>query len=561
MGKRKTILIKDYRSSCMASKARNHKQSNLHNVDESMQQPPNLLTRTRVGARVHHGVDPNQATNSKLDASMHQPPNLLTRARVGGQVYNGVVPNQTIDSQLDALTQQPPNLLARARVGGRVYNGVVSNQVIHSQHDDLTQQNDIDITNETNDIQTIRSNNKPSREPPSTKSKTRKSKQSKFNLSDSPIQQPPILMHNHMEANQASNSEDEQPSQQSTHEISNGSNEVQHAESCDEGIVRKARGPTYMLKIWGRPSTLPLIKVDFDGYGRPIGENKSAFTEFLGTIARKGTYCPIDVENWHKMPKQNKKYMIQIIKEKYDISLADEDWILHSINEKWKSWKSFLKARYFMPNKTVEFLMDEKPERVAEDQWKNIVTYWNRADVQEQSEKKKEARSNKKMDHRTGKKSFAQIHANMTKEKGRAPFRSEMFEVCYTPANGAPSIDVVKYLDSMKELTDQLPEGSYDSVGPNDIFAQVTGQDKPGYVRMFGGVSASDVWGEGSGRKPNKRKMLEQQSEISEMKNQIAELKALLVSQQRFISQQPQGSTSLSTSLPGIVPTKQTLRV
>ncbi|KAL8523241.1 hypothetical protein ACS0TY_013274 [Phlomoides rotata] len=45
------------------------------------------------------------------------------------------------------------------------------------------------------------------------------------------------------------------------------------------------------------------------------------------------------------------------------------------------------------------------------------------------------------------------------------------------------------------------------------------------------------------------------------MKNQIAELKALLVSQQRFISQQPQGSTSLSTSLPGIVPTKQTLRV
>lgn len=62
--------------------------------------------------------------------------------------------------------------------------------------------------------------------------------------------------------------------------------------------------------------------------------------------------------------------------------MADEEWILHSINDKWRSWKAFVKARCFIPNMTVELLMDEKEGRVLEDQWVNLVNYWNREDVE-----------------------------------------------------------------------------------------------------------------------------------------------------------------------------------
>lgn len=69
-----------------------------------------------------------------------------------------------------------------------------------------------------------------------------------------------------------------------------------------------------MLQIWGRPSNLPPIPLDFDSLGRPVGPNQGKFSEFLGTIARNGIYCPLDVQDWHKMPKENKSRRLDIVK-------------------------------------------------------------------------------------------------------------------------------------------------------------------------------------------------------------------------------------------------------
>ena len=48
----------------------------------------------------------------------------------------------------------------------------------------------------------------------------------------------------------------------------------------------------------------------------------------------------------------------------------------------------------------------------------------------------------------------------------------------------------------MKRRSDNLPEGSIDNPGPDDIFSTVMGKDRNGDAGMFGlGVRASDVWG------------------------------------------------------------------
>ncbi|KAG6538774.1 hypothetical protein ZIOFF_003902 [Zingiber officinale] len=44
----------------------------------------------------------------------------------------------------------------------------------------------------------------------------------------------------------------------------------QDSESESPNAKKKTRGPTFMKDIWGRPSTLPRIKIQCDGMGRPI---------------------------------------------------------------------------------------------------------------------------------------------------------------------------------------------------------------------------------------------------------------------------------------------------
>ncbi|KAH6780801.1 hypothetical protein C2S52_012038 [Perilla frutescens var. hirtella] len=165
------------------------------------------------------------------------------------------------------------------------------------------------------------------------------------------------LEHNHMVENNTHVSELEEIMPQNRSELMDGMDEQDDGHDTSDR-TKKTRGPAYMLEIWGRSSTMPRIKLDFDCYGRPIGTNRSKFCEFLGTISRNGMYCPLDVEDWQKMPTEHKKKMLNIVKSRYDITHGDEGWILASINKKLRNWKSTLKARYFVERLSVQDLMD-----------------------------------------------------------------------------------------------------------------------------------------------------------------------------------------------------------
>ncbi|KAH6775457.1 hypothetical protein C2S52_013018 [Perilla frutescens var. hirtella] len=340
--------------------------------------------------------------------------------------------------------------------------------------------------------------------------------------------------HNHLVDCDALSSQLEETIQQNTCEHIDGTNEVQNGCGNVQENEKKTRGVTHMLEIWGRPSTLPRIQLDFDKFGRPIGPNRSKFCEFLGTIARNGMYCPLDAEDWHKMPNEYKTKMLNIVKSRYNISLGDED---------------------------VSHLINDRDERVLEDHWANLLTYWNKEEVKVRSEKNQDARSKRTMHHLTGKRPFAQIIDKLEKEKGRPPSRVELLDACYTSSTNTPFI-VSKYLAEIEKLRQELPEGSEDPIGPNDLYAQVTGQDKPGRVRMFGeGVSSSDVWGEVPNRNRCKRIMLEQRSEILKMKNEIAELQSQRFTPQMSAPQNAQSLASLSNNFIRPVSTKEHLQV
>ncbi|XP_075475070.1 uncharacterized protein LOC142505838 [Primulina tabacum] len=291
------------------------------------------------------------------------------------------------------------------------------------------------------------------------------------------------------------------------------------SESLD--AEKKTRGPTFMKEIWGRPSTLPRIKIRCDDMGRPIGSRRNKFTDFLGTLARNGKFCPIDVEDWNKMPLDSKKKMLDVVK--YDLPPGTESWTLRSIATKWRNWKSKLKKKYYDPELPMQVLLEKRDKIAFVEQYVKLVAQWNSEKSKERSEKNKIARNQKIMNQTTGRRSFAQVQQKLKKEKGRPPSRVELFHACFTHANGSPSGNIVaEKLTAMKELENQLPEDEDDQIGQNDVFAQIIGPDRPGRVRMLGdAVNPSDLWGEVPSRSTCNRIVMEQNKKLEKMDEQI----------------------------------------
>ncbi|KAG8372469.1 hypothetical protein BUALT_Bualt12G0069400 [Buddleja alternifolia] len=106
----------------------------------------------------------------------------------------------------------------------------------------------------------------------------------------------------------------------------------------------KTRGCTFCPTVWGLPPAVKL-SIKLIKRGQSIGDNNSQFTTFLGNLAKIGMYCPIDILDWLKMPKSNKKELLGIVQSKFIEIHGMDEWILQSIGEKWRHWKQRLKDK------------------------------------------------------------------------------------------------------------------------------------------------------------------------------------------------------------------------
>ncbi|KAL1533045.1 hypothetical protein AAHA92_32986 [Salvia divinorum] len=154
-----------------------------------------------------------------------------------------------------------------------------------------------------------------------------------------------------------------------------------------------------------------------------------------------------NVKNWHAMPKGKKIEMLDVVKLRFDV-----------------------------PNIA---------EKVPEDQWIKLISYWKTEDAKNISKRNQKARAKKVMNQRTGKTSFAQVKDKLTKEHGRCPSRVQLFSSCFVSSDGNSSNDVSSKISAMIQCSDQLPEGSEDTISPNDVFSKIMGKDKPGHLISF----------------------------------------------------------------------------
>ncbi|KAH0784204.1 hypothetical protein KY290_003802 [Solanum tuberosum] len=214
----------------------------------------------------------------------------------------------------------------------------------------------------------------------------------------------------------------------------------------DPTLNKKKKGDTQMQNVHGWSESKLIVLNELN---QPIGPTKEVVSElgsFLGTLARNGTFCPLNVFNWKTLKTHDD--MWNYIKEKYDIPEVGKDWALGEIKLAWRGYKCRLKKMHFYAYADDATRMAKRSKFVSEFVFKKILEHWNSDEAKETSHTSKENRKKMRYPYTVGKTSFAIIHE-----------------------------------DEIERIETQESEDVTQSV---DAFTTVMGTDHPGRVRLYG---------------------------------------------------------------------------
>ncbi|WVZ58608.1 hypothetical protein U9M48_008862 [Paspalum notatum var. saurae] len=141
-----------------------------------------------------------------------------------------------------------------------------------------------------------------------------------------------------------------------------------------------------------------------DENGVPNERSASILGQYLGSLAESQTFAPLHIARWdHKLFDSYKKQIIKDVEEKIVFPLQTIQltrvWILRTINNRWRAYKSKLKKQYFnREERTLDQIIPGRPRTVNEHQWRALVGIWCQETHKDQSfEKLKRRRESIRM--------------------------------------------------------------------------------------------------------------------------------------------------------------------
>ncbi|KAI7755684.1 hypothetical protein M8C21_028866 [Ambrosia artemisiifolia] len=188
----------------------------------------------------------------------------------------------------------------------------------------------------------------------------------------------------------------------------------------------------------------------------------------MGTLSRSEKYCPI-YKPWNKVKDTKKQTLLDLIKTKFDIPQDAEGWILQSFGKKVKNWRARVKERYYDPSLSLQEQIRFRPKQVQKKTMEETCEMV--------SEKNKANQAKKKMVQVMGKKSYARVREELKPSLGQDPSRLEMFRACFSKHGTTKNLEAANAIEQMQQLSSNLPDGSIDKPGPDDVFSKVMRKD------------------------------------------------------------------------------------
>ncbi|KAG8386651.1 hypothetical protein BUALT_Bualt03G0170800 [Buddleja alternifolia] len=146
---------------------------------------------------------------------------------------------------------------------------------------------------------------------------------------------------------------------------------------------KKGRGNSYLLPFWNSGDLDKRLKVSLNKLGSIIGEDHAKLSTAFGVLARMGHLLPLNYELWSDMTISRHDDVWNDVQANTTLPHEARKVVLTNLNAIWKEWKKYLKALYYTPHKDdLEYLAMVPDIRVEPVQWKKLVDYWSKPDVQ-----------------------------------------------------------------------------------------------------------------------------------------------------------------------------------
>ncbi|KAM0823178.1 hypothetical protein ACQ4PT_071041 [Festuca glaucescens] len=252
------------------------------------------------------------------------------------------------------------------------------------------------------------------------------------------------------------------------------------------------------LIVWNMPKGQRIV-VTCNEEGQPIGEEGAILGKFLGTIARNGGFCPLNINDWRDLKKNSREETIlDCVKTKFVYPRSCEKWILKTIGRDWRKFKSCLKKAIYNPaikkNPDIKrkALYKLCPDDVDSDHWRGLIKFWKSKKGRALAEKNVISRSLVKNTHNAGTKSYARWGEDIRQadpEKKR-PHRSTIYLATHKKKDAPENKEKNDRLDRLEDLISQRLELGQNVNGraawQGDALQEVLGEEKTGQVHGMG---------------------------------------------------------------------------
>lgn len=114
-----------------------------------------------------------------------------------------------------------------------------------------------------------------------------------------------------------------------------------------------------------------------------------------------------------KLLSLSNEYSNLLVQTKYIIPEEGRDWVLKTLDDNWRVYKSRVKSKHYNKYKNDEERIRNKPATIPLEQFKVLMKYWSDEAIQKRASKNLANRKKVTDTHTAGRTSFAQIRSEM----------------------------------------------------------------------------------------------------------------------------------------------------
>ncbi|KAF9590170.1 hypothetical protein IFM89_031774 [Coptis chinensis] len=186
-------------------------------------------------------------------------------------------------------------------------------------------------------------------------------------------------------------------------------------------------------------------------------------------------------------------------------------------SDEFRNKKSKWKRKFYTPYTTYEERVSHRPHQLSQQEWVQLVEFWDTPEQQAISERNKANRVKQIAKHAAGRISFPQFEEIMSKEHGAPPSLGDLFVRTHTSSKTHDALDDQSrdYIEKMNHLASRDEHGAQLPL-TNEIYMEVMPPERHGRVRLRGrGVTPTSYFGS----------RLSSNNWVNDLENQVVEMK------------------------------------